>query len=568
MIIYFVRKSGLDSNDGYSPNHAFLTLGHLFTKMSGSSDIVYIGAGTYSELFAPGNINQGTSSSLQRYVGDIKGTFTGDAGSVNIQAYALNSSANSHSYEFLNFYGTTLITSNQYTGYLVTIGPTLPVRYHFIGCKFANTFYLGNTGNFFGEHKFFDCTFGENIEFKNPTTTAACWLVRPNKLQLINCCFRSSLSSYNALHLDSSDNAEIRNCIFINAASGSTAYVIDYRLTTTARQNNLITDFNFFQYSQPNFIKFIYNGSGGTYSFASLTDWKAFNHDQHSFEGDPKFVSASFGQTTDFHLPINSPCIGVGFAQGISSSINYPDLYTSDWEQDARNNLWDIGADQTVIVAYTTTILSDAYIFVPFAQTQTILSDTYVLAYSPVDPAHFSFPSTITPQITLPQVNTTAFDLSLKHVCNHVLSSGTFKLNICPRCLGSGFYYDIKLSPDGLFETISKISKLQQELEKITLTEGNPFHPDYGANLQARVGNISIQRLKPIIESDLRKAIGQLQKFQEQASGVNIFSSDELISHIDSIIIQENGQTGLQFNVYIITKSAEKITLQGSINLV
>lgn len=575
MTVYFVRKSGSDLNDGLSPSHAFLTIGKAMTKISGSAgsggggDIVYIGGGKYGEVISPSTGFYGNSGSLQRIIADTTGIYTGDGGEVSINGIRDDGNGAFYSYEYLNVSGAfddIYGSKDELSLYVNPNGFVFKPRYHFIGCRFATTVSINDGGIIGSEYRFFDCTFGENIRHLNPLITAACWTGHGDLIQFCNCTFRSSLKGYNALHSYDANKLDIRNCIFINAVSGSTAAVIDFRFTA-AQYAKFTSDYNLFDFSQTAFI--LLTLAGVPLSFVNLAAWQAGTiFDDHSLTGNAGFVSASFGVPMDFHLQAHSPAIGVAFSLGVSSSLDYPNLYTADWEKDPRTILWDIGADQInfPIVTLSGTILSNAHIIA--RSTYQINSAAYVLAHSTADPTNFSFPITIESQVALPAVNSTAFDLSLKHVCNHVLASGTFRLTTCPRCLGTGYYYDIKLTPDGLFETTSKIAKLQQELEKIVLTEGNPFHPDYGANLQARVGDISIQRLKPIIESDLRKAVGQLQMLQEQAVGVNIFSSDELISHIDSIIIQESGQTGLQFSVNIITRSAQQITLQGFIDLV
>jgi len=74
-----------------------------------------------------------------------------------------------------------------------------------------------------------------------------------------------------------------------------------------------------------------------------------------------------------------------------------------------------------------------------------ITSNAYILPYSTANPYSFAIPF---PSITTtdPVYNDAIFDLNLKQTCDHVLSSGRYTLNTCPRCLGTGYYYDLKFN--------------------------------------------------------------------------------------------------------------------------
>ncbi|MEM9701170.1 MAG: right-handed parallel beta-helix repeat-containing protein, partial [Planctomycetota bacterium] len=88
---YYVRASGNDSNSGTSPAQAFRTFSKT-NSVAGPGDTFYFGAGTYTagtDLTKSGN-----SSSRLRYIADVSGSHTGDAGAVIVRpanggAYAL-----------------------------------------------------------------------------------------------------------------------------------------------------------------------------------------------------------------------------------------------------------------------------------------------------------------------------------------------------------------------------------------------------------------------------------------------------------------------------------------------
>ena len=76
---YYVRKTGNDNNNGHSANQAFKTIKKAATVAS-AGDTVYVGAGTYSDIVEPAN--DGTATKPIRFVADISGANTGDAGDI------------------------------------------------------------------------------------------------------------------------------------------------------------------------------------------------------------------------------------------------------------------------------------------------------------------------------------------------------------------------------------------------------------------------------------------------------------------------------------------------------
>lgn len=84
MATYYVRKTGLDSNDGLSAGNAFLTIDKAANTVA-AGDTVWVGAGTYREQVIMDTA--GSSGSVIRFEADIDGEQTGDAGLVVISAY-------------------------------------------------------------------------------------------------------------------------------------------------------------------------------------------------------------------------------------------------------------------------------------------------------------------------------------------------------------------------------------------------------------------------------------------------------------------------------------------------
>ena len=159
-------------------------------------------------------------------------------------------------------------------------------------------------------------------------------------------------------------------------------------------------------------------------------------------------------------------------------------------------------------------------------------------------------------------LNLNAFDIKLKHICNHQVNGVQYKSNTCPRCLGDDYYYDIKFSALGYPVEISNEDKLAQLLEKILLTELNRFHPEIAVNIKQWIGKVPIEQIKAIIKLDLLKALNTLQVTQE---GVINLSTRAQIANVNNIEIVEIDVDHLQYIVDITTVSGESRALTGTI---
>jgi len=84
MAIYYVRKSGNDNNAGTSPDQAWATLGKAASVVA-AGDTVYVGAGVYREKLTLQA--GGSAGSPIRWIADVSGKHTGDAGLVVVTAW-------------------------------------------------------------------------------------------------------------------------------------------------------------------------------------------------------------------------------------------------------------------------------------------------------------------------------------------------------------------------------------------------------------------------------------------------------------------------------------------------
>ena len=191
-------------------------------------------------------------------------------------------------------------------------------------------------------------------------------------------------------------------------------------------------------------------------------------------------------------------------------------------------------------------------------ETTTITSDTRI-----VDSKLFTFAEPTEASSTT-TTNYNTFDIKLKHTCSHYLSNIQYTLSKCPRCLGTGYYYDAKFDEMGRLVQISLEDKLQQALEKLVLTDENKFHTDVAIGLKKWLGEVPISKIKAIIKYDLVKSLIVLQKTQRDVPDL---SGRSQIASVDNIEVYENLESPdtLEYLVEITTMSGDKKELTGTV---
>ena len=191
-------------------------------------------------------------------------------------------------------------------------------------------------------------------------------------------------------------------------------------------------------------------------------------------------------------------------------------------------------------------------------ETTTITSDTRI-----VDSKLFTFAEPTEASSTT-TTNYNTFDIKLKHTCSHYLNNIQYTLNTCPRCLGTGYYYDAKFNEMGRLVQISLEDKLQQALEKLVLTDENKFHTDVAIGLKKWLGEVPISKIKAIIKYDLMEGVITLKNNQKRIDGL---SPRAQISSIDNITVTVLDIDSLHYVVTITTVSGESTNLEGVIRL-
>ena len=190
--------------------------------------------------------------------------------------------------------------------------------------------------------------------------------------------------------------------------------------------------------------------------------------------------------------------------------------------------------------------------------TITIISNARI-----VDPLHFEY-AELTEALDTITRNYNTYDIKLKHTCNHYLNNIQYTLSKCPRCLGTGYYYDAKFNEMGRLIQISLEDKLQQALEKLVLTDENKFHTDVAIGLKKWLGEVPISKIKAIIKYDLMEGIATLKNNQKSIKGL---STRAQISSIDDITVTVLDIDSLHYVVTITTVSGESTNLEGVIRL-
>ena len=185
-----------------------------------------------------------------------------------------------------------------------------------------------------------------------------------------------------------------------------------------------------------------------------------------------------------------------------------------------------------------------------------------------VNPSYFTYASPTEIVITADDldINFTKINLKLKHLCNHLLDSGQYKLESCPRCLGTGYYYDVKFNEAGQLVQVDLSEKLGQQLEKYVLTEENKFHPEVAINVKQWLGNAPISEIKSVIKFDLIKSLITLQETQQ---GVQNLAGEVQIGRVDSVEVFEDTEDPMRLHyiIQITTVSGVQRELGGTMLL-
>jgi len=552
MTIYYIRKSGWDGNDGLSPISSSYGVGPWLTIDKANTtcvngDTVYIGSGSYTgEDITP-------SDDGVTFIGDIEGTYTGDAGLILIRGVGITAGKTYTTVKCVCCEGD--YTGTTYGVYVAAANCVID------SCRIkGRARVLSNCYPFTIKNSAIGIALSHELSL---------YCIGVNNDLNIYFCTIHQISSADGYAIDLRQTSATANIRFKNnIVISHRDYYLLYLDTNTAGDYSLWDfDYNYYTYTSGSFIV-------GDSICNTLAEWQSSgSKDLNSFEGsDPT-------GTDYYHLVDgNTLCDG----SGIDLNIYY------DIDLDSRPSTHlDIGCDQFNITS-SGSIVSDANISGLKSQTltsdaniyatnqQTILSNAKVTPPTSPDPFRFrevSIPVSSFSLKTKDESKTVLLDAKLKHDCNHNLSGTKYTLNTCPRCLGKGFYFDIKFSPGGDIITINEEEKLLQELVKVILTSkgNNPYHKEFGSVVSDSIGMLQEEGFREAkLKQSIIEAVLRLKYLQRERITMGYkFSLKELIDKIQKIEIYEieNNPTWLGFKVQVSTVEGEMAILQGSVAL-
>jgi len=157
-----------------------------------------------------------------------------------------------------------------------------------------------------------------------------------------------------------------------------------------------------------------------------------------------------------------------------------------------------------------------------------------------------------------------SYDIKIFNVCDHIVDNKHYNSQLCPRCNGESWYFDIHFDPTGQSVLASGDIKLQQEILKVMLDEkySNLFHPNWGSEVTTLVGSKMLSNNAAKVELMIRNALEYLQSIQvdEYATNGNL-SINEIINKILYINIKQVDTTSYFVNV-IFSNQVEQIYSQ------
>ena len=154
-------------------------------------------------------------------------------------------------------------------------------------------------------------------------------------------------------------------------------------------------------------------------------------------------------------------------------------------------------------------------------------------------------------------------DIKMFNACNHLVDGITYDSQLCPKCYGKGYYFDICFDKNGDAITSSDDIKLQQEMLKVLIDEkfSNPFHSDWGSQITKMIGSKNTDITKNKVKVLVRQAEEYLQKIQiiEYSEHHNL-NEKEMIEEITSVNIEGVGPTGFLVNVLLKNVAEDVLT--------
>lgn len=159
-------------------------------------------------------------------------------------------------------------------------------------------------------------------------------------------------------------------------------------------------------------------------------------------------------------------------------------------------------------------------------------------------------------------------DVKFLNACNHIVNDVTYDIQLCPKCYGKGYYFDIYFDEKGEAVLSEDEIKLQQEMLKIIIDHkyDNLFHEEWGSQLHSLIGSKNNEITKNKIKVLARQAMEYLQKVQyTEYKNNGTLKDTELIKSIESVDVKELGPTG--YLITILVKNVSGKVYEQSIKI-
>jgi hypothetical protein len=151
-------------------------------------------------------------------------------------------------------------------------------------------------------------------------------------------------------------------------------------------------------------------------------------------------------------------------------------------------------------------------------------------------------------------------DVKYFNACSHIVNNKTYDIELCPKCLGKGWYFDVYFDDSGEAITSSDEIKLQQEMLKVIIDHkyANLFNEKWGSQLHNFIGSKNNEITKNKIKLLARQAEEYLQKIQLTEYEENdTLNGKEIIQNIVSVDVKEVGPTGYLISILVQNSSGE-----------
>lgn len=131
-------------------------------------------------------------------------------------------------------------------------------------------------------------------------------------------------------------------------------------------------------------------------------------------------------------------------------------------------------------------------------------------------------------------------DVMIFNVCDHFSGHKQYTVELCPKCLGSGYYYDVAFDANGRAVLATGTIKLQQEVLKcINDVKGdNIFFENWGSEVHDVVGRKETRLTSAKLEMMILQALEYLRYLQADENDVYAnMTSDEILLGVKEVSI-------------------------------